>query len=382
MGDRGARSAFWRGCVAALGICWAGVAAAQDLVIGQVAPLTGVIAGTGQEYVAGAAAYFAHVNARGGIHGRKIRVVVHDDGYKPEQTLALTRELIAKERPLALFGFIGTANVLGLLKNRVLDDAGIPLLAPYTGAEELRNPPNKYLFHLRASYSDEAAKMVEHLHTIGLRRFAVFYQNDAFGKSGLSGAQEAMTRLGLQPVATGHYDRTAPEVVDEAVAAIAPAQPDAVIMVAVNRASAAFINRLRAAGGRAQLFSISVVNFKELLKNAGEDTVRGLGISQVMPYPYTPSTPVVREFLALMKEHQPDKVVSYASVESFIAAKVLVEALRRAGPEPTREKVITALESLRGHDVGGFKVGFGPNQRVGSRFVDVTVIGRDGRLLK
>lgn len=354
----------------------------EDLVIGQVAPLTGTIAGTGNEYVAGAAAYFAHVNDSGGIYGRKIRVVLKDDSYKPEQTLALTRQLLAEDKPLALFGFVGTGNVLALNKNRVLEDAGIALLAPYTGAQDLREPMNPQIFHIRASYTDETARMVEHLHSIGLRRFAVMYQDDPFGKSGLAGAEAALQKLGMQAVAKGAYDRTKPEDIDAAVAAIAPATPDAIIMVAVNRASAAFIKKMRTQGSKARLFSISVVNFKELLKNAGEDNARGIGISQVMPYPYSTLAPVAREFQSLMAKYQPDKVVSYASMESFIAAKILVEAIRRSGADPTRPKITSQLEKMNNYDAGGFKVSFSPENRVGSKFVEVTVIGRDGKLLR
>lgn len=354
----------------------------EDLVIGQVAPLTGTIAGTGNEYVAGAAAYFAHVNDNGGIYGRKIRVVLKDDSYKPDQTLALTRQLLAEDKPLALFGFVGTGNVLALNKNKVLEDAGIALLAPYTGAQDLREPMNPHIFHIRASYTDETARMVEHLQSIGLRRFAVMYQDDPFGKSGLAGAETALQKMGMQAVAKGAYDRTKPEDIDAAVAAIAPANPDAIIMVAVNRASAAFIKKMRVQGSKARLFSISVVNFKELLKNAGEDNARGIGISQVMPYPYSTLAPVAREFQTLMAKYQPEKVVSYASIESFIAAKILVEAIRRSGADPTRSKVISQLEKMNSYDVGGFKVSFSPDNRVGSKFVEVTVIGRDGKLLR
>jgi branched-chain amino acid transport system substrate-binding protein len=356
--------------------------AREDIVIGQVAPLTGTIAGTGDEYVAGGAAYFAHVNANGGIYGRKIRVVLKDDSYKPDQTLALTRQILAEDKPLALFGFVGTGNVLALNKNKVLSDAGIALLAPYTGAQDLREPTNPNIFHIRASYTDETARMVEHLHTIGLRRFAVMYQDDPFGKSGLAGAESAMQKLGLQPVARGGYDRTKPEDIDAAVAAIAPANPDAIIMVSVNRASAAFIRKMRAQGSKARLFSISVVNFKELLKNAGEDNARGIGISQVMPYPYSTLVPVAREFQTLMKKYQPEKVVSYASMESFIAAKILVEAIQRAGADPTRQKIMAQLDKMNSYDAGGFKVSFSPENHVGSKFVEVTVIGRDGKLLR
>ncbi|HET7792343.1 MAG TPA: ABC transporter substrate-binding protein [Rhizobacter sp.] len=358
--------------------------AASEVVIGQVVPLTGVIAGTGDEYSAGAAAYFASVNAKGGVYGRKIRVVQKDDAYKPEATLALTKEILEKDNPVALFGFVGTANILALNKANVLSDNKIALLAPYTGAEDLRNPVNPYLFHIRASYTDETARMVEHLHTLGLRKFAVFYQNDGFGKSGLAGAEAALTKLNLKAVATGNYDRTKPDDIETAAAGIAAGNPDAVIMVAVNRASSALIKKLRDGGSKARLFSISVVNFKELLKNTGEDLARGVGISQVMPFPYNMSSPVpvVREFHAAMKQYAPTKTISYASMEGFVAAKVLVEAVKRARADPSREKVLAQLADMRDYDAGGFKVNFGGDNRIGSRFVEVTVIGRDGKLLR
>lgn len=369
-------------CIAPFLIAAQAATARDEIVIGQVAPLSGTIAGTGDEYVAGGSAYFAYVNANGGIYGRKIRLVVKDDSYKPDQTVTLTRQLLAEDKPLALFGFVGTGNVMALNKNKILEEANIPLLAPYTGALDLREPLNPNIFHIRASYTDETARMVEHLHTVGLRRFAVMYQDDPFGKSGLAGAENALKKLGLNAVAKGGYDRSKPEEVDTAVAAIAAADPDGIIMVAVNRASAAFIKKMREKGSKAKLFSISVVNFKELLKNAGEENARGIGISQVMPYPYSTLVPVAREFQTLMKEYQPEKVVSYASMESFIAAKILVEAIRRSGADPTRQKITTQLEKMNSYDVGGFKVSFSPQNHVGSKFVEVTVIGRDGKLLK
>ena len=357
-------------------------AGAQDLVLGQVVPLTGTIAETGNEYVAGAAAYFAHINQSGGVNGRKIRVVIKDDGYKPDETLKLTQQILDEDKPIALFGFVGTANIAALNKAEILSKSNIALLAPYTGATSLRQPVVPQLFHIRASYADETAKMVEHLSTIGIKRIAVFYQDDPFGTSGLNGAVEAMKRINLAPVASAGYDRTKPEEVDKAVGIIGAANPDAVISVSVNRALAAFIKKMRAAGHGAQIFSISVVNFKELIKNTGEAETRGIGIAQVMPFPYAASTPVVREFQTLMKKHAPDKIMSYASMESFVAAKVMVEALRRAGPNPSREKVLKALEALRDYDVGGFTVGYSPQSRVGSNFVEVTVIGPGAKLIR
>jgi branched-chain amino acid transport system substrate-binding protein len=328
-------------CIALAGFSLLHVAlvhAADILVIGQVTPLTGTIANTGDEYVAGGQAYFDHINAQGGIYGRKIRLVVKDDGYKPEQTVAATRQLLADEKPVALFGFIGTGNVLALNKNKILEDAGIALLAPYTGAQDLREPTNPNIFHIRASYTDETARMVEHLSTVGLRKVAVFYQDDAFGKSGLAGAEAALSKLGLKAVSKGTYDRTKPEEVDAAVASISEGTPEAIIMVAVNRASSSFIKKIRAQGSKARMFSISVVNFKELIKNTGEDNARGIGISQVMPSPYSSQLAVSREFQKLMKQYAPEKVASYASMESFIGAKILVEAIRKSAQTPPAPK--------------------------------------------
>jgi branched-chain amino acid transport system substrate-binding protein len=356
--------------------------AADEVVVGQVTPLTGVVGPSGQEYAAGVAAYFASVNAKGGINGRKVRVVVADDQFKPENTLQLTRDMLMKDRPVALIGFIGSANVLGVVKNKVLSENQIALIAPYTGADSLRTPFNAELFHVRASYSEEAARMVEHLNTVGLKRIAVFHQNDAFGNSGLAGAEAAMAKIGLKPVATGTYDRTKPEDVDAAVAAIVAANPNAVISVAIDRPLAAFLKKLRAAGSAARVFSVSVVNVRQVGLNAGEDLVRGMGVVQVMPYPFAPQSVVAREFLDAMKKYQPDKTVSYTAMESFVGAKVLGEAIRRAGADPSRARVLAQLSAMRQYDVGGLRIDYGPDNRAGSKFAEITVVGRGGRLVR
>jgi branched-chain amino acid transport system substrate-binding protein len=358
--------------------------AASEIVIGQVAPLTGVIAATGDDYTSGAAAYFSTINAKGGIYGRKIRVVMKDDAYKPDKTVQLTKEILDSDNPVALFGFIGTANILALNKNNVLSDNKIALLAPFTGAEELRVPANPYLFHIRASYRDETAKMVEHLYTVGVRKFAVFYQNDGMGASGLAGAEAALTKLNLKAVATGNYDRAKPEDIDAAAASITAGNPDAIVMVSTTRATAAFIKKMKSSGSKARMFAISTVNFQELIKNAGTEPARGVGISQVMPFPYNMFSPmpVMREFHAAMKQYAPTKNVSHTSMEGFIAAKVLVEAIKRARADPSRERVLAQLSDMRDYDAGGFKINFGGENRVGSHFVEVSVIGSGGKLLR
>lgn len=358
-----------------------GMAAANDLVISQVAPLTGVLASTGKQMVVGGQIYFDHINASGGVNGQKIRLQVSDDGYKVADTVRLTREALARPEVVALFGFAGTANVGQLLTDGVLAQGGAALVAPYTGGEPLRNPFNPWIFHVRAGYGDETEHMVRQVTTLGMTRVAVMYQDDGFGKAGLQGVERALTKRGLTLAVAAPYERNTDKV-DGAVKTILASDAQAVIMIAVNRPTSAFIKRYREAGGGAQLYNISVVNPAEIVKLAGLKNAHGLGISQVVPYPYMPALPVVREYQRLLKQYAPNELVNYTSFEQFLGAKVLVEGLRRAGPKPTRAQVIKALESMNNFDLGGTLVRYAPDNRIGSRYVEVTVISGTGKLLK
>jgi branched-chain amino acid transport system substrate-binding protein len=356
-------------------------ARSADLVVGQVAPLSGVLASTGAQMVLGGKIYFEHVNARGGVHGRRIQHVVADDGYKVDETVRLTRELLQRSDVLSLFGFAGTANIGKLLAEGVLEQGGAALVAPYTGGENLRTPFNPWIFHLRAGYADETEHMVQQVTTLGMRRIAVMYQEDGFGQAGLEGVRAALARRKLPLSVAAGYERNTDKV-EEAVRRITASDAQAIIMISVNKPTAAFVKRYREAGGGAQLYNISVVDPAEIVKLAGLRNAHGLGISQVVPYPYTPRLLAVREYHDLLKRYAPDQQVNYTSFEEFLGAKVLVEGLRRAGPNPTRAKVIEALESMAAFDLGGVTVGYSPQNRVGSRYVEVTVIGSSGRLLK
>jgi ABC-type branched-subunit amino acid transport system substrate-binding protein len=162
-------------------------AMAVDIVISQLAPLTGVLASTGKQMVLGGQIYFSHINDTGGVHGQKIRVLVTDDGYKVDETVRLTREALANPEVVALYGFAGTSNVGKLLTDGVLEQGGAALVAPYTGGEPLRSPFNPWIFHVRAGYADETEHMVQQVTTLGMTRIAVMYQDDGFGKAGLEG---------------------------------------------------------------------------------------------------------------------------------------------------------------------------------------------------
>jgi branched-chain amino acid transport system substrate-binding protein len=370
-----------RAAAAALAGMLAAGAAWADIVVGQVAPLTGVLASTGKQMVLGGDIYFRHVNDKGGVHGRKIKVLVADDAYKVDETVRLTREMLAKPEVVALFGFAGTANIGKLLADKVLEEGGAALVAPYTGGEPLRSPFNPWIFHVRAGYADEAEHMVQQLTTLGMKRIAVMYQDDGFGKAGLTGVEAAMARRNLKLAVAAPYERNTDKV-DAALKAIRAADPQAVIMVSVNKSTAAFVKQYREAGGGAQLLNISVVDPAEIVKLAGQKNAHGLGISQVVPYPYMANLPVIREYQDLLRKYAPDEHVNYTSFEEFLGAKVLVEALRRAGPNPSRAKVVKALETMGNYDLGGITVNYAPDNRIGSRYVEVTVIGSTGKLLK
>jgi ABC-type branched-subunit amino acid transport system substrate-binding protein len=360
---------------------WCAPLLAAELVVAQIAPLSGVLASTGKQMVLGGQIYFDSVNAKGGVNGARIKHVVLDDAYKVDETVRLTQEVLARSDVVALFGFAGTANVGKLLSDGVLDAGGIALVAPYTGGEVLRSPFNPWIFHVRAGYADEAEHMVKQVTTLGMKRVAVMYQDDAFGKAGLAGVEAALASRQLKLAVAAPYERNTDKV-DEAVRLINASDAQAVIMISVNRSTAAFAKRYREAGGGAQLYNISVVDPAELVKLAGLQNVHGLGISQVVPYPYSPNLAVVREYQAALKKYAPQESVNYTSFEEFLGAKVLVEGLRRAGPNPTRAKVLKALESLERLDLGGTSVGYSASNRIGSRSVEVTVIGGSGRLMK
>ncbi len=376
------RAQFIRSTVAVALATGSFAAGAADLVVGQVAPLSGVLASTGRDMVLGARIYFDHINASGGINGNRINHVVVDDGYKVDDTVRLTEELIEKHQAVALIGFAGTANVGEVLKRGILEKGRIALVAPYTGGEALRKAENRNIFHIRAGYADEAEHMVDHLVTVGVRKIAVFHQNDGFGEAGRKGVEDALAKRNLKLAAVATYERNTDDV-KAAVETIRKADVGAVIMVSVNKSTAAFTKGYREAGGAAQLLNISVVDAGQLVKLSSASAMHGLGISQVMPFPYSDTLPITREFKRLFAKHAgPDATISYTNFEEFIGAKVLVEGLRRAGPNPSSEKVLRALETISNYDVGGFTVSFSPSNRVGSRYVEVTVIGRNGALLR
>lgn len=347
------------------------------IVVGQSAVLSGPQAANGLLYARGIRLYVDSVNAAGGIAGKPVRLVTLDDGYDPERCKENTRRLLEQDKVVALFGYTGTGPTAAC--SPLAEAARVPLLAPLTGAPELREQAGRYLFHVRASYVDEMKKMVEYLTTVGVRDIGVVYQDDGFGRSGLKSAEAVLAGYQLKPAVVG---TVAAKTYDpaQAVADVGARAPGAIILATAGQASVNFIRAYLKSGKRAQFFGLSVVSSNQLLKELGPDT-DGVVISQVVPSPWSRTTQIVREFQR-DAEAAKDVEVNHTTLEGYIAARVLVEGLRRAGPEPTAEKLTQALENMRQLNLGGYEVGFAPGQRAGSRYVDLSLVRSNGRYVQ
>ena len=352
-----------------------GVTDAQ-VVLGQSVALSGPAQELGKDMQLGASLYFNSVNAKGGVNGRKIVLKTLDDGYESNRAAENTKKLINDEKVFALFGYVGTPTSAASMP--IFTEAKVPFVGPFTGAELLRNPVNKYVFNVRASYYDETEAIVQHLTAMSVNKIAVFYQNDAYGQAGLAGVERALKKRGLEIAAKGTVERNTVEV-KAAVGTMAKAQPQAVVMISAYKSCAAFIKEMKAAGSNPTFWNVSFVGSKALAKELDKDG-RGVQISQVVPFPWDSSVPVVKEYRALLEAQKGEP--GFGTLEGYIAAKVTVEGLRRAGKNLTRESFMKALESLDNYDVGGFKVTYGPDNRSGSKFVDLTIISKDQKFVR
>ena len=365
---------------AGLGLAGLGVPAWAELgnkiVLGQSAAFSGPASALGEQFRKGAQMLFDRVNGRGGVGGRQIELQSLDDGYEPDRCSANTRKLI-DSGVFALFGYIGTPTSLAALP--LATQAQVPFIAPFTGAEALRAPLNRYAFHVRASYFNETAEIVKQLTAVGIKSIGVFYQNDSYGKAGLEGVTRALTPLSLAPAGLGTVERNTVDV-DAAVQSILAAKPDAIVQISAYKACAAFIRAARKAGFGGTFYNVSFVGTQALANELGPDA-RGVVVSQVMPFPFTAATIVSGEYLAAGKAAAGDKFdPNYSSMEGYVAAKTVVEGLRRAGAKPSVDGLIAGLESMHEFDLGGFRVDFGPQKHTGSKFVDLTILSADGRV--
>ena len=348
-----------------------------QVVLGQSAAFSGPAMQLGKDMRDGALLYFNSINAKGGVSGRKIVLKSLDDGYDPTRAASNTRKLINDDKVFALFGYVGTPTSAASMP--IFTEAKVPFVGAFTGAESLRKPVNPYVFNVRASYFDETEAIVQHLTAMSIDNIAIFYQNDAYGQAGLEGVNRALARRNMKLSASGTVERNTVDVA-KAVTAIGKVHPQAVIMISAYKSCAAFIRDMKKTGENPTFWNVSFVGSAALAKELGPEG-RGVEISQVVPFPWDISIPVVREYRKLLDETKGGEP-GFGSLEGFIAAKVMVEGLKHAGRKLDRESFIRAMDSIGELDVGGFKVAYSPDNHYGSKFIDLTIVSRNEKFVR
>jgi ABC-type branched-subunit amino acid transport system substrate-binding protein len=358
-------------CLGFAALSCAAWAQGKPIVVGQSIVLAGPGALRAQPFHAGAKLYFDRVNAAGGINGRKIDLVTLDDHGSPALTVENTKKLL-EQQPVVLFGYYGSPNVSAAWP--LVKQADIVLFAPMTAADEFRDSAHSLIYTLRPDYSDEAAAITRHMTTLGMKRIAIMHATDGESKSALESAQKTVSKLGATLVGSyavggGHIT----EAVDNALAA----KLESAIVIGDANTAANVIRDLRAKGFRGPIYSFSNAGESLLAEEVGADGA-GVVVARVVPKTENPNAPVARELVTDAAAAKADKPNVFM-LEGYIAARVLVDALKRVQGDPTRAKVKAAIEGLRNIDVGGFRVDFGKG-RVGSKLIDLALIDSQGRV--
>jgi ABC-type branched-subunit amino acid transport system substrate-binding protein len=353
------------------------IAMGGTVVVGQVGPMSGLEANQGRAYAAGMQLLFAGVNKAGGVNGHTFTLVRKDDGGRPEDTVSVTAQLLAEDKPMVLAGYFGNRNIRDLVAAGVLEKNRIALVG-YRAAEI--RPETPLLYNVRATLRDEINKLTEHLATIGITRLGLLYEDGPGAAPLIAAAEEATGKARASIIAKASYVAGTAQVT-AAIAEFSAKAPQAIIMVASGAAAAGFIEQYRAAGGTAQLFAHSGADIEQLSKRLAEEQMQGVAIAQVTPSPYKIASRLAKEFTdAVAKAEKLEVPVSYAMMEGFINAKVIVEAVRRQGARPTREGMAAALDGMDNYNLGGYVVGFKPGMRTGSKFVELSIISGAGKI--
>jgi len=351
--------------------------ASAQIIVGQTAGFTGAVAATVKEATDGAKLYIDSVNAKGGVNGQKIEHVMLDDKFDPKLAAANARTLISEKGAVALFLTRGTPHNEQIIP--VLDELKVPLVGPSTGAMLLHDPVRRNVFNVRSTYQREAEKAVSLLGSIGITSIGVLHVDDTFGADALVGIKAGFEGAKLKPVFLGKYDRSKPDFAHLSLD-VRNTSPQAVMVVGSGTHVVDALKAIRATGSRAQLVTLSNNASGGFVKALGENA-RGTIITQVFPNERSIASPLIKEILALAKAKNLTDV-SPAMVEGYTTAKVLVEGLRRAGKDPTGEKVRAALEGIRGYDLGGLEVGYSASDHTGLDFVDLSIINKDGKFTR
>ncbi|MDH1255736.1 ABC transporter substrate-binding protein [Comamonas thiooxydans] len=359
-------------------MCAGAALVAQAWTVGQVAPMSGAEASQGRAYAQGMRLYFDQINKAGGVQGQSVELAVLDDVGHPEETVTKTRKLLSESKPVVLAGYFGNRNLSALLESKALDGSQIPLVGyQSTDTRVLASPQ---MFSTRAGLVEQIAKISTHLATVGITRLALVFEERPDAQELTALVTKAVNPSGAKLVASAMLKSRGGS--DKAVQELQAAKtsPQAILLVASSPATAAFVEAYRMEGGTAQVYATAEADIEQLAKRLPVEYMSGLSIAQVVPSPYKVSGKLNKEFrdATIAAGKSLDVPVSFAMMEGFVNAKVIVEAMRRSQPV-TPEKMSAALRGLESYDLGGYWVNFKPGQ-VGSKYVDLSIVNAAGRV--
>lgn len=352
-----------------------GMAAQPEIRVGQSIDLSGIHGDIGKDYLSGASVYFDYVNSKGGVHGRKIVLDARDNQSSAEKSAQITRDFLGKDKADVLFGYFGEGSLETLLQDQAFARSGLALVAPLSGAAPA-TPGN--IFFLRPSYTSEVKNVLQYFLGHGLKQFAVVYSENRYGKSALQAVETELRGHGLALAAQQGIRADSGQGLEAAVKAIAARKPQAVIVMMETIPAAQFIKAFRSLNPGVQLLGLSQINNQTLVELAGSQAATGMVISQVVPHPADFHVPAVRELDKLMRKYR-DEAPSHLTLEGFLAAKLLVDALTQSGV--SQQRLAHTLKAMRNVDLGGFYVDYSDGKNRASRYVDVNAISRSGRLI-
>jgi branched-chain amino acid transport system substrate-binding protein len=347
----------------------------DTILFGQAAALEGPSSALGQGMRQGILAAFAEINAKGGVHGRKLKLVSRDDGYDPDRSVAETITLIEKDKVFALIGAVGTPTAVATVP--ISSAKNVPFIGPFTGAEFLRAPEFHNVVNIRASYSAEAEAWIKHLtEDLHFTKIAIFYQDDAFGRDTLAGVKHALDRRGMELTAEGTFERNT-RAVGAALRTIKRAEPEAIVMVGTYGPCAEFIKLAHKSGFHPTFVNISFVGANALAKELGAEG-QGVIVSQVVPFPWDASLQVVAGYQAAEQALDPNLTPDFVSLEGYLSGRLVAAALEMTGPNPTRAEMLRIINEVGQFDISGDLMTFGPKVQEAPPKVFLTVIQPDG----
>ena len=345
------------------------------ILFGQAAALEGPSSALGQGMRQGILAAFAEINAKGGVHGRKLHLVSRDDGYDPDRSVVQTTKLIEEDNIFALIGAVGTPTAIATVP--ISSARNVPFIGPFTGAEFLRAPELRSVVNIRASYSAEAEAWVRHLtEDLHFTNIAIFYQDDSFGRDGLAGVRRALEKRGMELSAEGTFERNT-KFVSSALRIIKRAEPQAVVMIGTYGPCAEFIKLAHKAGFHPTFVNVSFVGANALTRELGA-AGEGVIVSQVVPFPWDTSLKVIADYQAAQKALDPVLSPSFVSLEGYLSGRLTVAALELAGPQPTRAGLLRTINEVGRFDISGSVITVGPKMQDAPPKVFLTVIQKDG----